>query len=768
MGMTCYFSYSWGSDINEDIMDALKKQIEKMSNYKIQVIYDKRSFYPGDNLLEKEKAIKTSDSIVVFFTPSYKNKIVNGFNDKGAFREYENIKKRLEKEDNNILPILLSGNIDKSVPDEFKTILYDDLSRLQNQVYEKNGIKTFSDKLDKKIKKIVKETIKRTEIYSLLKVNSFNSLEEEYNALFLNSSANQKEKLPQDCYIKTDAYDFIINQHGYFVIGRKGGGKSTLLEIIQGYNPTLYFSKYKVANPIKAEFIDLSFIYRELIEKTKSNFTIIPMVKILDVLWEIILVLQCIYNIGLEIEHFRIDDNDDRLDIFEKVVEKLRIGLKRLDMALDDESPKSSTSILAVELILNYLNNGVYKSINYDTISASAYSNFSSTEILKEFLGNDLLMKFCEAIKRCTKKILLALDGFDPHSEDFRLDTSLAKENNFTEFKTRYRFESIFYRELMITVSNIKNNAVDNVLLTIFDIVDFCIIIPQDRYDEIRMIDRDAAKREVCYMSWDAYDLLNMLVKRLKHYYRIEDNNKKMNLLEEFNSIIEMNIPNISPYISIDIDGFTRNMTLFEYILRLSFWRPRDIIKNFAVVMKLSKQEIEISENILQELLKNLLANNAKKIIDEEFIGEYINVYTNLHYVIHQFENMDLILDISLFNEKLSKINIETFNKDEIKTVKEKFKLLYKLGVIGLFFDKESPRSIKYGYHICYVFNEGLQPCDDILLEYNYTDVRAKIIFNPIFIKYLRLNINTKDLVGHYGWEYIVKNHIMKETIRRV
>ena len=301
-------------------------------------------------------------------------------------------------------------------------------------------------------------------------------------------------------------------------------------------------------------------MYNELIQVSKPDFNTISMVDIIDVFWEVFLALQCIYNIGLELEHFKINDNDDRKDVFNEAVNKLRSRLGRTDIILDDETPRKAISILAVELIVDYWKQGIFNSINTITINASACSNFSSTEILKNFLGNELLIEFCKAIKRCNKKILLALDGFDPHSEDFRRETSQMRESNYEEFKMRKDFESKFYRELMVTISNLKGRVADIKILIIFEIVDFCIIIPQDRYDEVcKRADRDIAKREICCLSWDAHDLLCMLIKRLCYHYKIKDFNYEDNLLEQFNHIIDRHLSNISSSISIEINGFNSN-----------------------------------------------------------------------------------------------------------------------------------------------------------------------------------------------------------------
>ena len=60
-----------------------------------------------------------------------------------------------------------------------------------------------------------------------------------------------------------------------------------------------------------------------------------------------------------------------------------------------------------------------------------------------------------------------------------------------------------------------------------------------------------------------------------------------------------------------------------------------------------------------------------------------------------------------------------------------------------------------------------MRPWNDFKNEAFETS-RTKIIFNPIFLKYLDLNINTKELICNYSWEYIYKNHMMQDSIDRI
>lgn len=366
-----------------------------------------------------------------------------------------------------------------------------------------------------------------------------------------------------------------------FVIGRKGSGKTTLLDSIQRYKPKYYTDNYKTLCSISAENINLNDLYNELIQNIKPDFNLLDMSRVFDVFWEVFLTLQCIYTIGVELEHFQIEDSDSRKGTFEKIVRIFKRKLGKDDIALDDYSPKSSIFKLSAELIINYFYNG----------------------------------------------------------------------------------------------------------------------IPE--------------------------------------------------------------------YINVEIDGHNISISLYSYLLRLSFWRPRDIIKNFAVIMKLSNSEVSTTDEIIQEILKTLLTINSDKIIEEEFIGEYKNVYKNLSSVLSKFKNYNLINEYNEFIEKLSKIDIESVDSIENKEIQEKFKILYKLGVIGIYLDKKEDHKHGYGYHICYVFNEVLKPCED-LLNGNLDTIRTKVIFNMIFLKNLELNINTNELICDYDWNYISKNHLMKDTIGRI
>lgn len=240
--------------------------------------------------------------------------------------------------------------------------------------------------------------------------------------------------------------------------------------------------------------------------------------------------------------------------------------------------------------------------------------------------------EYCLGVKQCQKKILLALDGFDTHSEDFRLTTRRLAGVNDEEYQFRTDFEIRLFRELMVIVSNIKRKKITLEKQYFFSAVHFCVILPQDRFDQIALDDRDIEKRDICSLNWDAYDLMEMLVKRLEYHFKVDSNRRKFNLENRFYTIIQKELPGIPTEININVNGYPQRVPLFNYLLRHTFWRPRDIIKNFAIIMKLGKESDIETKNpeLIQSIIKKALSQGVSRIIEGEFINEYKNVYVNI------------------------------------------------------------------------------------------------------------------------------------------
>ena len=761
MKAKCYFSYCWDNDDLYAVLEFLKSEIEKKSNERIEVILDKKDFEVGDDFEEKEKQILECDSVVLFFTPEFKRIIQNMDRNRCVYREYEYVRELLTYNPKALIPALFSGEIIDAVPNEYSKLIATNLANVRLH-QNKNGSYT----VDKKNRAIVNHftsfVVYKTEANFSARDYVFDNEDDEISQLLYITKAN--EKLPRDCMIKVDAYEEIMNQRSCFVIGRKGSGKSTLFEILKKMNPETFQKKYKILSPINADSFELFSLY-SIIDSLGKDEKYLSIEKILDLFWQLYFGFYSMYIVCLEEEHQKI--HDTRQKIFRRVSNKLksRLNVKNID----NDYVRANLFTIVVETLDEYVSVGLMDYANSEYFFSSILANFTVENALKSFLGKDLFFQYQTAIKKCKKRIMISLDGFDASSDNFRIEANnYAKSSEFKEKGLRMIwFEQLFYRNLVTTVEKIKNKFSSNYANNLFHIVDFCIVLPQDRLDLIETVDRDFSKRHFCSLYWDAYDLLEMLVLRLEHMKSIEKD-ESLDLKERFQRVL-LQIPFINETVRIDIDGQSREISLFNYILRLSFWRPRDILKHFACLLDLSqKMKNERNGTVDNDTIKNLLSRSADKIIRDEFIKEYDKVFINIKDVLHSFDDMDLINSPDIICDVLSQTKFLTNFSFDMDKIENKLLILYQLGVLGLLFDEKDARKLGFGHKMCFHFNEGISPINFVQEKPNSTSITYSFIFNPIFCKFLQLNINSKDLIGDFKWEYFLRVHQLRSAIERI
>ena len=749
MRARCFFSYCW-TNAPMDLILLLQKRIEDNEYTNIEVILDKKSFRVTEDLRKSENKLIDCDTTVVFYTPEYKKAIEKADIESGVYREYLKIREILRNEENKVVLVLLRGDKYLSVPSDLKYRHYIDISNIE--LLEKKNKKVVKNSDKSTINNLASLIINKTEKLYDARNDKFDSNDQKIDELLFLTTAN--DKLPKECMVELDIYSSIMSQRNYLIIGRKGSGKSTLVEVIKRFDPMRFSEKYKAIRPIFAETFRMEYLFK-IINKYKLDFEILKVSKIINLFWEAYISLNSIYIVCIEEKHNNIQD--DRKFIIRRVSLYIMQKLKIKD--LEEEGVPEAIFTVCVELLDKFLNENIlyFSSPEDDVFLSSIIANFSTKNILATFFGSKMLSDITYVLNKCTKKIMIALDGFDTDSEDFRRTTyylfssSVYEENQ--EAKRRLEFEGLFFRCLVNVVYEIKRS-----LKPIFKLLDFCVILPKDRYDHIKAIDRDIDKKNIASLEWSAYNLMKLIVLRFENIFNISP--VDMNIRQRYLNIMNVYFPAIPSFVHIEIDGIVKEIDLFVYILRLTFWRPRDILVYYSKLYELSEanKKDKIMRVIDDETIKDKLNKKTADIIEKQFIGEYKNVFENIENVLHSFTESTIVINPKEFSNKLACIEFITRLNFENKLL-DKISLLYELGVIGLYINNDimSKRGIKT--NSCFVFNEGLAPLDLIKTNFNFEDNRIKFVFNPIFFKYLALQPNTSDLICNFSWEYIVNNH---------
>ncbi len=787
--LTCFISYCHDDNAREVsffIGELIKKIESKTSS--IDIYFDVSKNKIGDIISENENKILNYDVVVPFFTPKYKDKTINASNDdtpkeSGVRREYRKMLKRKETDQLCFVPILLSGSFDESVPAGFEQILYKSCEPDSNWArYDKVQSRyMLTDEGKLCVNEIAQRIIDKAIVNNDKKrFVTKDIIEQAEKTLLLDSNNTNAEaiRIPWECLVQLEVYKKVQNAQAAALVGRKGSGKTTFLDTLtttrelQGYNHIFY----KRASVISSKNIpeDSLYIFTQKVQKC-SDKELFSIADICDIFWETVYGLQCVFSLWLEYSYNHgAFDGDNRKNTFKTSIKKLCeavTGKKNIDQITPDNDIQKGTLQLACDIIEQYWESEIIPPEGSNaSIYSYAVSSFNASKILKKFFGVKLYESLYRALKQCNKKILIAIDAFDSYISEMFIPSSLTEE----EKNIRQTFDSIFYKEAIITAESARklNYTGNNTYLTCC--ARFCILIPEDKFALITLIDRDATKRNIIPLYWDAESLMEMLVKRLEYVYKrktgvdiTEKFDKKTTIFDKFDELLSFLYPNIPTQIQINLSGTARtSIHLFNYLLRNSFWRPRDILCLFANVVACDGVYMSsYSDEKKQLMIKDAVYDCVKnRIISKEFLGEYKETYDNLsNYLKDSFKKCDLIMDIDEFMSILSRNTNLGYHNAKIKELSpnDKLEALYRMGVIGFYISEEDIHHFAYGNRSCFFFNEGIEPLNEFLKDSFSEAIRdVKIIFNPILIKHLSLNTQyTTDLICDYNQSYIINNH---------
>lgn len=742
----CFFAHNH-KDGADDFKKSIKERIIDLSHGEITVIYDKDNFNVSDDVYDKENIIYEATTVVLFLSPSYKRKIDSKDIMSGSYREYKKIVNRLSKNKGFLIPILVSGTIDTSIPDKLKKIIFQDATKYSIDFNKNDPYLKVSQ--EKEVSKLVNCIIDRTNLLYKLSSPKYDNNREAINRLIHNN--HSIGDLPSNCMVLIDAYQQIINNESDVFFGRKGSGKSTLKEIIENYDPEAFANHFKTLYPITFEKMNLESLY-ELYSYISSNTdNLFRSSDIIQIYWELIFIITAIVTVTRDYEKNRITDYSQKsriAPVYKKTLELFSVDFaeeinEEAIFSLSRESIKKQ-----YELFKN--TNETFK-INSET---ALVANLSSIKIAKSLFSNTIFDEFERVVHRCQKNIMIFIDAFDMNSEGFGLKTKLLPDNAYQEKIDRTIFESDYYKNLINVVSEIKENN----KISCLSKTHFCIILPEDRIKLIQYSDRDFIKRNVSILQWDPVFLVQMINKRLSMISDIDDL-PYLSDFDNFKYILENYYPSIPLTFNLITKRFESQIDLFTYLLSLSFWRPRDILIHMGYILAaIDKNKIN------NQTLRILLNNSCSEIIEQEFFKEFENIIYNLETIVYSFENKSIILSSEECYKILNKIEFKLSNKNNCTKFEDKMRLLYEIGFLGVIRPNNIRRRNEFGSEYCFIYNEGIRPFESINFDSEMDNV--KFIINHLFFNYLNLNYNSDRFIENFSKDYFISNHQLRSVIK--
>lgn len=514
------------------------------------------------------------------------------------------------------------------------------------------------------------------------------------------------DKNLQECFVELDSYMQAMEDKVYSIKALKGVGKTAFLEeLIESSN------KMEAHTPFQLKM------------KEKFNKYFIVPISVTDISFEILLK--------------SIDSIDPRNEIVKTLTSLIK--LQFIISLLSYLREENTSDYKELKLTINFSN---IKNNGQDFIRESLgliERLFTKKSSLSEFIADKFfssggLEKSYDKAKEILNKNdlygIIILDEFDEIMDLF-------KTQNISE---RFYFhQTVATSLLMVGYSGEKNKLLDEKIL-------FKCLFPQDLYSILEPRDLQKYDKHTIAIRWTKEYLLLFLNKRIAHFLDIDFDVSTVQITH-IDKMFEKTIYN--RYYNI-------NENIFEYILRHTLFRPRDLQE---IMISIAQQEINNYGIEDKNNFKRNLPFKAKSVVD----GVNSATMNIIRYLLIEFDTFRLEVILGVLKNKKNIMTYGDFwnllrkskNLNEEITLKDYMKELYNIGVIGIFRIGDQKLATTYRTHKVLESNTQDPSKKYYVSIFSFSDQRNNalprdsdnIVIAPLFYDYLDSNVDKKYLI---------------------
>jgi energy-coupling factor transporter ATP-binding protein EcfA2 len=738
---------------------------------KISILLDRKYLGIGKTIPNYVQYLETCPAAIVLMTPEYKRRSENATG--SVFGEYEIIHKRLLNEEDEFLclPVLFEGTTETAIPRLFVDKIHEDFTNFYPRLDDMGKKYYLNNKLREVFIPVLLNVARvieaRIQVRALLPPDKYERMHE---ILFAKTKITRDWLMlhPEFCnhlFVDTHSYKRIKNQYAVFLIGRKGSGKSTIANTL----PQLEYKQYKACISMLADQINLLETYHMIDHKKygslfdtvkyyfagrTSEFTQLnPTQLLFKYAWLGVLYI-CFARELCEL------GKTNKLNALQKSYYDLLLEeFNKFTFGQSKNIEASKYFTVASVAFAEFWDRIVTDALslqNFTEVVRYIDSNVNEERYLEMLLSRPLLDVLRNIVSHCDRSVLITLDDFDSVFSIFRNSLKHAEKEDVVS-DILATLEPAWIQSLMLLILELKGYR-KGWRDPFFKRVDFCITIPRDSYSHVIYNDRDAFLNIECTvdLEWTGVYLAQMLLKRLSYMYdEIYDSTK--DVLSELNRVSLVYLNRLPPVVRFDFNGEAISVNLFLYVLRHSFWRPRDILKYYAALMTAALSSP--GDDLSVEQVRLIVGMTAKVIVKTEFIGEFKDVITNLEKIINQFRKSPQLLQYNDVYEKVKDISFSIGHQRVLSNFSEKIRILYEIGFIGLLVSEDIAKIEKITSTECFYFNEGMEIFDN-MAKYSFED--CSFLIHPIFVEELQIDHRNNHFILNWKDQYLQNNHIVR------
>ena len=747
----CFISYCH-DDADFNSIDAFENEIEKISQKRFEIVRDKKSVSVGESISSHESQITNSNIIILLLTPKYREKVISRLG--GVYREYSMVMERFHKYQDDLksgksvktfslIPILFSGTHLQSILPEIVDSMYLDFTSFRANP----SLSSFTLSAHRDALQDIRAQFDN--VHNGLDSSFPTEYDEWLKLLFIESRHevlrekyryNEIEDVLRELFVKTKAYQGVVRGENCILIGRKGSGKSTIVDHFHRGNSDTYKEPIRVI----VDNFDLGYLYTYLYSgpNAKDIDDVVKLPNFFEAVWTIFILQQCAYTLLRELDTGRSKVN----------LTEFKDGLR--SVISSDQNRKWPNFVRTCQQVKTLIDNVISTARVDSRFLGDIATKLGIEDIVNFVIGEIGLDALRGAIEICQRRFIFALDGFDQHFEDFRAN-SLDSSANEEERSRRISFEINWLRGLLRSVLEMRSAHG-----IVQDKCDFCITIPQDRFIEVRDKEREDYRfRSITTnIQWSGIELSILLRKRLEGLVRKYVTDKTLPPLDRLEEIMSCSEIGIPAKIQISQQGNVNSISTFKYLLRHTFWRPRDLMYYVAAILANQRTAMKRGNQIDEAVIKAIVSRTTYDVIETEFIKEFQNSILNIRDIMHRFANKKIVLSFDEINEAIRGLNLKVSGGTRLaQDVMEKLEYLFNIGFFGLVLQERQLKESVY-CRDSFVFSDGERIFRSMSKENRQL---TEFVIHPIFSEYLMLDTNIGRTVCYYSDDYLIKNDLL-------
>jgi energy-coupling factor transporter ATP-binding protein EcfA2 len=765
---TCFISYC-REGVDRESVDHLVQQLRQTSRQRVDFLYDE-DLDAGAKLPAFMEMLQRVDGVILLLSPEYKARTEERRG--GVYTEYSEIIRRYQELETlaneqaqlqkdfasliyppfPLIPIILSGSFASSCPLELRENLclnfttYKAFRRDNGHLYATQQVEA---RHNKQIGKIVSQIVVNNSSKSQAVAASF----DELRSAFLENTKHEHiagdprfESQIDELFVKTYAFKKVRKQTSYLLIGRKGSGKSTIVDYLSRDTD----DQYKDAINISINDFDLEYLYSILsTQQLRAELNVVvSQVRVFEVIWELFLYVCCMNCLGIEFRKGRAKNGQlQHLAVLDRFLRKMTGSVSDLAFQIDFKASFHWCYSKVVQQIDDAIDTA------RDDVAEFSYDLsrlLNPEDMLRTALSNEVVDAFHSSLNHCTKRFLISLDGFDTAFEEFRIRSQHANHSD-EETRRRTQYEIDWLRGFAHVLIEMKSSPRRKPLS---NLTDFCATIPKDRFIEIRNAERDSyVYIGKCHeIRWSAIELAILLRKRLEIIgnYKTDKRSTPQKRLEEV-------LTKCFPYVPLEtvttVDDMEHELPIFVDVLRHTFWRPREILIYFAKIIAVLKDIKRRNIDVTQFAVSKCIADTTREIVRTEFLSEFQRHCWNIREIIEKFRRRKQILNLDEVQIALKDLPFYFIDQEKaIFDFKRQIQFLYEIGFLGLEVSARTKGRLRLLDIDIFWFNAGDDPFEVIADE---GFLESRFVVHPIFCELLDLDVRKQRLTLDIHWKYL-------------